>query len=85
MFSALFGRSPPATRAATRVTPRLEALDGRIAPGGAYGGVLGDVRLASASQVSVSPTHIGEEIPQTGGGAHAGHVDQFGGAYGGVL
>jgi hypothetical protein len=86
MFSALFRRSRPATRPTVRFTPRLEALDARIAPGGAYGGVLGDARLATASQVrSVGPDHIGEEIPQTGGASHAGHVIQFGGAYGGVL
>ena len=78
MLSALFRRSRPATRAAARFTPRLEALDGRLAPGGASGGVLGDVRLAGAAQVSVSPTHIGEEIPQGVAGA-AGHVDSFSG------
>ena len=83
MFNALFGRSKPATRTATRFTPRLEALDGRIAPGGVLaGGGAG----RTASQVAfVNPDHVGEEIPQTGALAHAGHVDQFGGAYGGVL
>jgi hypothetical protein len=100
MFSALFRRSRPATRPAVRFTPRLEALDGRIAPGGAYGGVLGDARLATASQVrSVGPDHIGEEIPQTGSNhaavhtavwgadrlGHPGQVDTFGGMTGGVL
>ena len=30
MFSALFRRSHPASRAATRYTPRLEALDGDL-------------------------------------------------------
>jgi len=87
MFSPPFRRSGRTTRPAARFAPRLEALDGRIAPGGAYGGVLGDARLATASRIAfAAPDHIGEDIPQTGGGGgRAGHVEQFGGAYGGVL
>jgi hypothetical protein len=86
MFQSQFRRPRPATRPAVRFTPRLEALDGRIAPGGAYGGVLGDARLATAAEVrSVGPDHIGEEIPQAGPTTPAGHVDHFGGISGSMI
>ena len=89
----MFNRSCRRTRPAARFTPRLEALDGRVLPGGAYGGVLGDRTLAAASRVVVD-VQSGEEIPQTGSAARAtaavhdvwgagpapqgGHVDTFG-------
>jgi len=88
MFGLL---SRPTAPPAVRRTLRLEALDGRVLPGGMSGGVLiaGGPPISGASQVSVM--HIGEEIPQTGSNhaatqaGHPGQVDAFGGMSGGVL
>jgi hypothetical protein len=93
MLQALFGRSRPATRPAARFTPRLEALDGRVLPGGLAGGA-----VPTSNGVTVS-RQAGEEIPQTGSNhaatqaavwgadrpGHPGQVDTFGGMTGGVL
>jgi hypothetical protein len=76
MFGQSNRRRGRAARPGGRFIPRLEALDGRILPGGVSGGVLGDTRdltalrdvsgghIESGARTQVSPMHIGEEIPQ---------------------
>jgi hypothetical protein len=78
MFSSLvrWFECGAANRQPRRFAPRLEALDGRVLPGGCPGGVVmktGDLTLSQVSSINdesgkggfVSTMHIGEEIPQT--------------------
>lgn len=73
MFGKLFRRSSP--RPTAKFALRLEALDGRVLPGGLSGGAIATGGLAAASQIVHIDPQSGEEIPQTGGSG--GHVHSF--------